>query len=185
MFYDVQDRSWSTYNPTISPVFTSVYWAKPHSDQKQWKLKGNKLGSFPFFTLSCHCLNEKPHWDVTSFCKQHYIERPSESQWPTENPLFNWDKLFLKHLIIVWFSDLYILPLQRKEKKKKAWISPPGSFSKEHECRRYQICCPAITSYYSITEYRLRHLKWSDLSLTYGLHWLQRKQMRWRTYLSA
>lgn len=167
---------------SISPVFTSVYWAKPPSDQKQWKLKGNKLGSFPLFTLSCHCLNEKPHWDVTSFCKQHYIEWPSESQCPTENPLSNWDKLFLKRLIIVWFRDLYTLPLQRKEKKnihniktELAWISPPGSFSKEHDCRRYQMCCPAITSYFSITEYCLHH--WSDLSLTYGLHWLQKN--RW------
>lgn len=122
MFYGVQDRSWSTYYPTISPVFTSVYWAKPLSNQKQWKLKGNKLGSFPFFTLSCHCLNEKPHWDVTSFCKQHYIEWPSESQCPTENPLSNWDKIFLKGLIIVWFRDLYTLPLQRVSLDLATWF---------------------------------------------------------------
>ncbi len=100
---------WSTYNPTISPVFTSVHTAKPFSEGKQWKLKEPKQVISPFFTLSYHCLNEKPRCYVTTFCEKHYIEQPSESQCPTENPLLNWDKLFLKCLVTVWFSDLYIL----------------------------------------------------------------------------
>jgi len=106
VLYDVYKRSLSTYDPNNPPVSTSVYWAKSFSERKQWKLKGNKLGSFPLSTLSCHCLKEKPRRDVTSFCKQHYIEWPSESQCLTENPLSNWDKRFMKRLITVWFNDL-------------------------------------------------------------------------------
>lgn len=150
MFYSIF-ICWSTYNPTIFPVFTSVHKAKPVSEGKQWKLKEPNQVLSPFFTLSCHCLNEKPHCYVTSFCEKHYIERPSESQCPTENPLLNWDKLFLKCLITVWFSDLYILHCSKdihniKTQRAHGLHLSTWFFLEEHECRRYQ----TVASYYSI-----------------------------------
>lgn len=107
----IQDLCFMAYSyadqPTIPPFLQYSHLSiRPSSFLK---LKEPNQVLSPFFTLSCHCLNEKPRCYVTTFCEKHYIEQPSESQCPTENPLLNWDKLFLKCLITVWFSDLYIL----------------------------------------------------------------------------